>query len=164
MVISRRRLVFGAIGALSSAALFGGIRQSSPNWRDVIVQRVIYAHVPGIVFEGTDLTMITEHVWTTVLTRKLVGARRLLIYGSKSILLGSSLLKTVPRDDATVELDRKIVGVFFLCTDYLEQEVPGPRVSVTRCPDPYVAGCSNPFATFNTSDDPIVAFTSSRHG
>jgi hypothetical protein len=145
----RRQLIIGGVGGLAGFALPEAAPSFSRSWSSLVVQRVIYAYVPDVIFDGVDLDAVAEYTQTALLTRKLVGARRLLKYNTDSMFLKAHFRAYVPRDAATIELDRKIVGIFLLCTDYLQGGPAGRRVVVTRSPDPYKSGCSNPLAELN---------------
>ena len=121
---SRRAILAASVAALAAAATGIALKVRRPpapensRW----VQRVIYASVPDIVFEGADLAVVAEYV-------------------KRKISAG---------EEGGDGVDRDILGVFFLCTNYFDRaRAPGAPVVVVRSPDPYDGGCSNPLAVFD---------------
>jgi hypothetical protein len=149
MRIGRRGLLAGGgLGLLCAAALGTGLLSFTPAMRRLLVQRVIYFYVPGIVFEGDDLEAVTEYIHRVQLTRRNGGMRRLIGYGMATPVIHTPALAGFAAPTPTMlEIDQEIINTFFLCTDFWEApQVPGRRIRVVRPPDPYDAGCSNPFA------------------
>jgi hypothetical protein len=149
MKIGRRSLILGGgLSLLCAAALGSGALSFTPATRRLLVQRVIYFYVPGIIFEGEDLEAVTKYIHRAQLTRRMGGLRRLISYGMATPVIHTPALAGLATPTPTMrEIDQEIVNTFFLCTDFWETpHVPGRRIRVVRPPDPYEAGCSNPLA------------------
>lgn len=149
MRMQRRTLLLGGgLGLLCAAAFGAGVLSFTPATRRLLVQRVIYFYVPGVVFDGEDLQAVTEYIHRSQLMRRNGGLRRLIGYGLATPVVHTPALAGLAEPTASMqEIDQEIVNTFFLCTDFWEApQTSGRRIKVVRPPDPYEAGCSNPLA------------------
>ncbi len=152
MRTSRRRLLLGGGGFAALAALGAGGAASLGLLRDpreFLVRRVIDRHVPGIVFDGEDLTRFTAEMNRMLLNRAMMGGRRAMAHYAGTVFLQDWPLARdlLARIRPTREIDREIVGAFFRATDFWDApRVPGRRIRLLRSPDPYEARCANPLA------------------
>jgi hypothetical protein len=107
MRIGRRGLLAGGgLGLLCAAAFGTGLLSFTPATRRLLVQRVIYFYVPGIVFEGDDLEAVTEYIHRVQLTRRNGGMRRLIGYGMATPVVHTPALAGFCRADADHARDR----------------------------------------------------------
>lgn len=147
-MITRRYLLGGSGAVVALVAANATAMPALAAVRRRIVQRVIYHYVPDIVFDDDDLTAFADYVNGTLLSRQEGGLRRLIRYSVKSMVIHSGgPQKSTPPSPFMEEIDREIVSLFFLCTDFWQgPHRPGQRITLVRPPDPYEAGCSNPLA------------------
>jgi hypothetical protein len=147
MKVTRRWVLGCGVGALFAVALGSAALPFIAAWRRLMIQRLIYYYVPGVTFDGDDLTEFAAYIHRNVLWRDALGIKRLVYYGSTFLLYHSALRNLVPARGRVSSIDREIINRFFLCTDFWDApHTAGRRIALVRSPDPYEAGCSNPLA------------------
>lgn len=142
---SRRWILGCGLAALAAGAAALPLLPAS---RRRMVQGVVYRYVPGIIFDGDDLTNFAGYIRRRVLSRKSKGLRGLEYYGATFLLYHSAMTAELMGPSAFVsDIDQSILDAFFLCTDFWDGPYQaGRRISMVRPPDPYEAGCLNPLA------------------
>src|SRR5262245_48601611 len=115
-----RRWVLGfGLGSLGAAALGSVALPFTAASEKFMIQRVIYHHAPGIVFDGADLTQFAAYIHRKVLWPRILGRKALALYGGAFFLYHTaSFERFLPAPSSVAHIDQAIMDHFFLCTDF----------------------------------------------
>lgn len=150
MKITRRSLLgIGAVAAIGGA---GGLTfAQGRNLFRHQVHKTVLRYCPDIVFDGDDLTELSDYLQSTFFKGKKLGMLRLYYTLTATVLYHSpfhGMIKGTPLENKL--MDRNVMHHFLLSSDYFtDPHTPGRRVKFVRPLDPYEAGCSNPLATLS---------------